>query len=91
MSIQPDSWIKKMCKEHKMIEPFLDHQVSEGKISYGLSSMGYDVRISDEYRIFTNVNSSLVDPKNFSDENFIERKGPYCIIPPNSFVLAKTH
>ena len=78
-----------MCKEHKMIEPFLDHQVSEGKISYGLSSMGYDVRISDEYRIFTNVNSSLVDPKNFSDENFIERKGPYCIIPPNSFVLAK--
>ena len=61
MSIQPDSWIKKMCKEHNMIEPFLDHQVSEGKISYGLSSMGYDVRISDEYRIFTNVNSSLVE------------------------------
>ena len=90
MSIQPDSWIKKMCKEHNMIEPFLDHQVSEGKISYGLSSMGYDVRISDEYRIFTNVNSSLVDPKNFSDDNFIERKGPYCIIPPNSFVLART-
>ena len=90
MSIQTDSWIKKMCKEHNMIEPFLDHKVSEGKISYGLSSMGYDVRISDEYRIFTNVNSSLVDPKNFSDENFIERKGPYCIIPPNSFVLAKT-
>ena len=79
MSIQPDSWIKKMCKEHNMIEPFLDYQVSEGKISYGLSSMGYDVRISDEYRIFTNVNSSLVDPKNFSDDNFIERKGPYCI------------
>ena len=90
MSIQPDSWIKKMCKEHNMIEPFLDHQVSEGKISYGLSSMGYDVRISDEYRIFTNVNSSLVDPKNFSDDNFVERKGPYCIIPPNSFVLART-
>ena len=65
MSIQPDTWIKKMCKDHNMIEPFLDHQVSEGKISYGLSSMGYDVRISDEYRIFTNVNSSLVDPKNF--------------------------
>ena len=90
MSIQPDSWIKKMCKEQNMIEPFLDHQVSEGKISYGLSSMGYDVRISDEYRIFTNVNSSLVDPKNFSDDNFIERKGPHCIIPPNSFVLART-
>jgi dCTP deaminase len=79
-----------MCKEHNMIEPFLDHQVAEGKISYGLSSMGYDVRISDEYRIFTNVNNSLVDPKNFSDDNFIEKKGPYCIIPPNSFVLAKT-
>ena len=90
MSIQPDTWIKKMCKEHNMIEPFLDHQVSEGKISYGLSSMGYDVRISDEYRIFTNVNSSLVDPKNFSDDNFIERKGSHCIIPPNSFVLART-
>ena len=90
MSIQPDSWIKKMCKEHNMIEPFLDHQVAEGKISYGLSSMGYDVRISDEYRIFTNVNNSLVDPKNFSDDNFIEKKGPHCIIPPNSFVLAKT-
>ena len=58
MSIQPDSWIKKMSKEHNMIDPFLDHQVSKGKISYGLSSMGYDVRISDEYRIFTNVNSS---------------------------------
>ena len=90
MSIQPDTWIKKMCKEFNMIEPFLDHQVSEGKISYGLSSMGYDVRISDEYRIFTNVNSSLVDPKNFSDDNFIERKGSHCIIPPNSFVLART-
>ena len=77
MSIQPDTWIKKMCKEHNMIEPFLDHQVSEGKISYGLSSMGYDVRISDEYRIFTNVNNSLVDPKNFSDDNFVKRQDPY--------------
>ena len=65
MSIQPDSWIKKMCKEYKMIDPFIDHQISDGKISYGLSSMGYDVRISDEYRVFTNVNSSLVDPKIF--------------------------
>ncbi len=90
MSIQPDSWIKKMCKEHNMIEPFLDHQVAEGRISYGLSSMGYDVRISDEYRIFTNVNNSLVDPKNFSEENFVSKKGDHCIIPPNSFVLAKT-
>ena len=90
MTIQTDIWIKKMCKKHKMIDPFLDHQVSSGKISYGLSSMGYDVRISDQYRIFTNVNTSLVDPKNFSDNNFVDRKGSYCIIPPNSFVLAKT-
>ena len=75
MSIQPDKLIKEMCKKHNMIEPFLDHQVSEGKISYGLSSMGYDVRISDEYRIFTNVNNSLVDPKNFSEENFVSKKG----------------
>ena len=63
MSIQTDSWIKKMCLENKMIDPFLDHQVSDGKISYGLSSMGYDVRISDEYRIFTNVNTSLVEDR----------------------------
>ena len=72
MSIQPDTWIKKMCKEHNMIEPFIEHQISEGKISYGLSSMGYDVRISDEYRIFTNVNNSLVDPKDFSDDKIKE-------------------
>ena len=89
MSIQPDSWIKKMCKEHNMIEPFLDHQVAEGKISYGLSSMGYDVRISDEYRIFTNVNNSLVDPKNFSDDNFIEKKGPHCIIQSQQRMSSK--
>ena len=90
MSIQPDSWIKKMCKEHNMIDPYEENQVSKGKISYGQSGFGYDVKISDEYRIFTNVNNSLVDPKNFSEENFVERKGPYCIIPPNSFVLGKT-
>ena len=70
MSIQPDTWIKKMCKEHNMIEPFPRSSSFRGKISYGLSSMGYDVRISDEYRIFTNINSSLVDPKIFSDDNF---------------------
>ena len=90
MYIQPDSWIKKMCKEHNMIDPYEENQVSKGKISYGQSGFGYDVKISDEYRIFTNVNNSLVDPKNFSEENFVERKGPYCIIPPNSFVLGKT-
>ena len=90
MSIQPDSWIKKMCKEHKMIEPYEENQVSKGKVSFGQSSFGYDCKISDEYRIFTNVNNSLVDPKNFAKENFVERKGPYCIIPPNSFALGKT-
>ena len=90
MSIQPDSWIKKMCKEYNMIEPYEENQVSKGKISYGQSGFGYDVKISDEYRIFTNVNNSLVDPKNCSEENFVARKGPYCIIPPNSFVLGKT-
>ena len=73
-----------------MIEPYEENQVSKGKISYGQSGFGYDVKISDEYRIFTNVNNSLVDPKNFSEDNFVERKGPYCIIPPNSFVLGKT-
>ena len=91
MSIQPDSWIKKMCKEHNMIEPFLDHQVSEGKISYGLSSMGYDVRISDEYRIFTNIKGATADPKNFSEDNFITVKDEESIlIPPNSFALASS-
>ena len=83
MSIQPDSWIKEMSIKYKMIDPFIDHQISEGKISYGLSSMGYDVRISDEYRIFTNVNNSLVDPKSFTEENFVSKKGDHCIIQQN--------
>ena len=73
-----------------MIFPFVSKQVRKGKISFGLSSYGYDARVSDDFRIFTNVNNSLVDPKNFSDDNFVERKGPYCIIPPNSFALGKT-
>ena len=90
MSVQSDKWIKKMSLEHNMIDPFVEKQVSSGKISYGLSSFGYDVRVSDEYKIFTNVNSSIVDPKNFSETNFVDRKGPECIIPPNSFVLART-
>ena len=90
MSIQSDKWIKKMSLEHNMIDPFVEKQVSSGKISYGLSSFGYDVRVADEFKIFTNVNSSIVDPKNFSESNFVDRRGSECIIPPNSFVLAST-
>jgi len=90
MSIQSDKWIKKMSLEHNMIDPFVEKQVSSGKISYGLSSFGYDVRVADEFKIFTNVNSSIVDPKNFSESNFVDRRGSECIIPPNSFVLART-
>ena len=90
MSIMPDSWIKKMATEKNMIEPFVAEQNKKGVISYGLSSYGYDARVSDEFKVFTNVNNALVDPKNFSEESFIERKANSCIIPPNSFVLART-
>ena len=86
----PDSWIKKMSKEKNMIEPFADEQNKNGVISYGVSSYGYDARVSDEFKVFTNVNNALVDPKNFSEASFIERKADSCIIPPNSFVLART-
>ena len=86
----PDSWIKKMAKENNMIEPFADEQKKNGVISFGVSSYGYDARVSDEFKVFTNVNNALVDPKNFSEESFIERKAESCIIPPNSFVLART-
>ena len=90
MSIMPDSWIKKMAKENNMIQPFADEQKKNGVISFGVSSYGYDARVSDEFKVFTNVNNALVDPKNFSEESFIERKAESCIIPPNSFVLART-
>ena len=90
MSIMPDSWIKKMATEKGMIKPFVAEQNKKGVISYGVSSYGYDARVSDEFKVFTNVNNALVDPKNFSEESFIERKSDSCIIPPNSFVLART-
>ena len=91
MSVQSDKWIKKMSLEHNMIDPFVEKQVSSGKISYGLSSFGYDVRVSDEYKIFTNVNSSIVDPKEFSSDNFVTKKSSkYIVIPPNSFALGTT-
>ena len=89
MSVLSDKWIKKMALEG-MITPFEDKQVREGKISYGLSSYGYDARVSNEFKIFTNVNSDIVDPKNFKPSNFLTKKVSECIIPPNSFVLAST-
>jgi dCTP deaminase len=79
-----------MAKDHKMISPFEDQQVRGGKISFGVSSYGYDARVSNEFKIFTNVNSEIVDPKNFKPTNFVTKKSSECIIPPNSFVLAST-
>ncbi|MCF7804797.1 MAG: dCTP deaminase [Candidatus Marinimicrobia bacterium] len=90
MSIKPDHWIEKMAEEHGMIEPFVKENISESVISYGLSSYGYDLRVSDEYKIFTNVNNSVVDPKNFDPQSFIDFKGDVCIVPPNSFALARS-
>jgi len=91
MSVLSDKWIRKMALEHEMISPFEDKQVREGKISYGLSSFGYDARVGDEFKIFTNVNSETVDPKKFTSSNFVTKKtSDYIIIPPNSFALATT-
>jgi dCTP deaminase len=90
VSIKSDKWIARMCREHKMIEPFEEKQVRKGQISYGVSSYGYDIRVADEYKIFTNVNNTLVDPKGFDNRNFVTITGDHCIIPPNSFALAKT-
>ena len=90
MSVLSDKWIRKMSKERNMITPFEEKQIRGDSISYGLSSFGYDARVSDEFKIFTNVNSEIVDPKNFSLEGFVEKKSDTCIIPPNSFVLART-
>jgi len=88
--IKCDKWIRKMSKEHARIEPFVETQVRQGVISYGLSSYGYDIRVADEYKLFTNLHSVVVDPKNFNNKSFIDFKGPECIIPPNSFALART-
>lgn len=90
MSIKPDHWIEKMALEHGMIEPFEKENISKRVISYGLSSYGYDLRVADEYKIFTNVNNSIVDPKNFDPASFIDFKGDVCIVPPNSFALARS-
>ncbi|OUT96915.1 MAG: dCTP deaminase [Betaproteobacteria bacterium TMED41] len=94
MTIKNDNWIRKMAKEQNMISPFEDSQIrsinGNRVISYGTSSYGYDVRCADEFKIFTNINSSTVDPKNFDSESFVDFKGKICIIPPNSFALART-
>lgn len=94
MSIKPDKWIADMARKHKMIEPFCDKQmrsVDDKKIiSYGLSSYGYDVRCAKEFKIFTNINSNIVDPKNFNPDSFVDLNSDVCIIPPNSFALART-
>lgn len=90
MGLKPDHWIRKMALEHRMIEPFVEGQIRQGVISYGLSSYGYDIRVADEFKIFTNVYSTVVDPKNFDPKSMVDFKGDVCVIPPNSFALART-
>lgn len=90
MGVKPDHWIKKMAREKAMIEPFAESQVRNGVISYGVSSYGYDIRVADEFKIFTNVYSAVVDPKNFDPQSMVDFKGKVCTIPPNSFALART-
>ena len=90
MTIKSDTWIRRMAREHGMIEPFEDRQVRDGVISYGVSSYGYDMRVADEFRIFHNALFPVVDPKNFDDRSFIEYQGETAIIPPNSFALARS-
>lgn len=90
MSIRPDNWIRHQALNNGMITPFVEKQVSKGVISYGVSSYGYDVRCADEFKIFTNVNSTVLDPKNLDKQSFVDFKGDVCIVPPNSFVLTRT-
>ena len=90
MAIKSDKWIRRMALEHQMIEPFVAGQVRAGAISYGVSSYGYDVRVGDEFKVFTNVFNTVVDPKNFDPKSFVDMKADVCIIPPNSFALART-
>ncbi len=90
MSIKSDRWIRGMSLEHKMIEPFEAEQVRNGAISYGLSSYGYDIRVSDDFKVFTNVHNTVVDPKNFDANSFVDVKTDKCVVPPNSFALARS-
>jgi dCTP deaminase len=90
MAIKADRWIRRMALEHGMIAPFVDKQVGAGVVSYGVSSYGYDIRVADEFKVFTNVNSTVIDPKNFDSRAFVDIKADVCIVPPNSFALART-
>jgi len=90
MGLKPDHWIRKMALEKGMIEPFESSQVRNGVISFGVSSYGYDIRVADEFKIFTNVYSAIVDPKHFDPKSMVDYKGGVCVIPPNSFALART-
>ncbi len=90
MSIKPDKWITRMVKECRMIEPYVESQVKDNAVSFGVSSYGYDIRIADEFKIFTNINSTVVDPKNFDPKSFVDFKGEVAIIPPNSFALGRS-
>jgi dCTP deaminase len=94
MSIKSDKWIRRMAERYGMIEPFEANQVRDVNgqriVSYGTSSYGYDIRCSEEFKVFTNINSTIVDPKNFDEKSFVDFKGETCIIPPNSFALART-
>jgi len=90
MGLKPDHWIKKMAIEQRMIEPFVENQVRNGVISYGVSSYGYDIRVADEFKVFTNVFGATVDPKHFDPQSMVDIKSNICVIPPNSFALART-
>ncbi|MCQ8240572.1 dCTP deaminase [Rhizosaccharibacter radicis] len=90
MPVMPDSWIRRMARDHGMIEPFVENQKREGVISYGLSSYGYDARVARDFKIFTDVNGAIVDPKHFTEDSFVSRETDCCVIPPNSFALAHT-
>ena len=90
MGIKADRWIKRMALEHGMIEPFVDTQSRTGVVSFGVSSYGYDIRVADEFKVFTNIYNTVVDPKNFDPKSFVDIKADVCIIPPNSFALART-
>ncbi len=90
MGLKADSWIRKMSLEAAMIEPFCENLTTKNVVSYGLSSYGYDIRVSDEFKIFTNISTTIVDPKHFSEQSVVDFRGAECIVPPNSFALART-
>ncbi|HNT97332.1 MAG TPA: dCTP deaminase [Elusimicrobiales bacterium] len=88
--LKPDSWIREMCRRHGMITPYTEKLVAKDKVSYGLSSYGYDIRVADEYKVFTDVHNCVVDPKDFRPESFVDLKAPWCIVPARSFALARS-